>query len=353
MKFAIFLIILAFSLFVSRSYAGYAEAMEAIKQDDPTKAFQELSKAASENDTRAYFTLGLFHELGVGTAKDDQAALRYYNMAAEAGDSKAWKKLAVKLLFRKGIGEGPAISLYWANLSAKSGDAEGQFLVYQIIRATDMNHFGPNNQPNPKKYDELAKRPVKHRYKDKLAYEMLYRSSLQGYLPAVVMQAAVYGDNIGTDNRKKLQAAILELLNNKNFKQGEQFKSVIDTAVHIDTLGESLVTSQIWRDTMTPAMMAASIQLGINPSSVESCKSAPSKVSKIKISKKLTDAEYLPIDIPELLSTFLLRGNWEETWEIELCGKSTSIPIEFTADGMGGAKFKIKPHQMSSTTLFD
>ena len=64
---------------------------------DEKQAFELCKSAASKNLASAQFTLGIFlevslfiligyfHEAGIGTAKNNDEALKYYTLAAENG----------------------------------------------------------------------------------------------------------------------------------------------------------------------------------------------------------------------------------------------------------------------------
>jgi hypothetical protein len=41
-------------------------------------------------------------------------------------------------------------------------------------------------------------------------------------------------------------------------------------------------------------------------------------------------------------------GSWSEVWQFETCGKTFDVPVEFTADGDGGAYTNIKSADLAA-----
>ncbi|KAJ3077344.1 hypothetical protein HK102_005251 [Quaeritorhiza haematococci] len=58
-----------------------------------SEAFKWVKQAAEGKLPRAMFAMGYFFEMGIGCAKDESAAMSWYEKAAELGDPKAVKKL--------------------------------------------------------------------------------------------------------------------------------------------------------------------------------------------------------------------------------------------------------------------
>jgi len=149
------------------------------------EARKEAGAAAAAGSAAAMVLLGVMHQRGLGTAKDERAALAWYKKAADAGDPRAPR--LVYLLAMNGRGtdkdspEAKALvqqvhaweaAAMTAGLrqSAEAGDARGQFnLAARLERE--------------KKYDEAVK-----------WYE---RAAAQGFGPAELNLAHMYETGIG------------------------------------------------------------------------------------------------------------------------------------------------------------
>lgn len=335
---------LGVALFISAmaALAGYVEGVEAIRGDDPERAFKEFSDSAQSGDARSFFPLASLFEAGAGTGRDETAAHRWYVMAAEAGDRRAWKKLAVRYMRGREHSRDGVSALYWANRSAQTGDPEGQYLVYQIVYARELNYRDGNGKVNQSRYNAIASRPAKYRSRDKLGYEMLYRAAQQKHVPAMLQMSAAFADNVGVENRRKFISLASDLRTYSDSSGWDSLKSMAELAKHIDTLGDSLVTVGIWRDTMVQAVAVAVIDSGAPAQGqAEGCGKDRWKLVSMRVSQPIADPEYLPVDEPSLLTTFLVRGRWEETWNFDICGREVRVPIAFEADGLGGAKYSI------------
>jgi hypothetical protein len=65
----------------------------------------------------------------------------------------------------------------------------------------------------------------------------------------------------------------------------------------------------------------------------------------MSVTQPLEGAEYLPLKEPGMAQAYLVRGKWQELWTYDVCGANVEVPIEFVADGMGGATFTTRPGQ--------
>jgi TPR repeat protein len=112
-----FIIVLCF-LSVSPSFAG-----------DMDKTFADTKKQAEQGDATAQFNLGYKYDFGEGVVEDNEAAAKWYRLAADQGDADAQYNLGVLYFFGEGVAEDKEAAVKWYRLAAEQGDADGQWAL--------------------------------------------------------------------------------------------------------------------------------------------------------------------------------------------------------------------------------
>lgn len=102
-------------------------AWEAYNAKDYGRAFMLFERAARAGLPSAQTTLGTLYESGLGTDKDEAAAVAWYRRAAEQGNAAAQNNLAVMLLEGRGTARDVDAAVDWFGESARNGNKYGQF----------------------------------------------------------------------------------------------------------------------------------------------------------------------------------------------------------------------------------
>ena len=106
---------------------GQYEYARAIFNEDMTKGVALFEKAAAQDNADAQFALGKCFEAGEGgLAKNIDEAMRYYEMAAKAGQKVAQYELGLSLLEGQNVAMNVRAGTDWIVLSAKQNYAEAQ-----------------------------------------------------------------------------------------------------------------------------------------------------------------------------------------------------------------------------------
>lgn len=102
-----------------------------LPRSDPKTAVRWLRAAASQGMPRAYFALGLAHELGAGTghAPSETQAYPYYLKAAELGQVEAQVAVGTSLLLGRGVARDMPRAAHWLGTAARQGDPASQFML--------------------------------------------------------------------------------------------------------------------------------------------------------------------------------------------------------------------------------
>lgn len=320
--------------------AGFNEAMTAFQSRDYPTALAESRQAATAGDARGNYLLGVIYQNGLGVPANTTEAASWYEKAAQAHVAGAYAKLAQLYARGDGVEKNPEKALAYARQGDQVGDPEGSLFLSVILNAGALSQLDANGKPDPVKYKNLASRPVSERSLDIEAKDAMYRSAARNYPLGELMLALTLGGTVGDGNRERMLALIAKLPNHKN----QALKSYEKIARYMDSLGKTYTSPQLFYDAQPSQMLAGMIKTcGIrDPKDVS--KQPPPQLTAIAISKPLSNAVYLPSKVAGNEHTFLVSGEWEESWTYKACDKTADVIVKFTADGMGGAAFVSSQH---------
>lgn len=223
--------------------------------------------------------------------------------AANAGAQQAINRLAKFYLGNKDIDK----ATMWARRSAKIGDMEGQYLVFDSISMLP---------------ESLTAQKIKTE-----AYTMLSLSAENGFLPAKQRVLAL----LSSRNAPKNRATMIALARSMKNLPPELKKDIQDTAA-LQKLGESYISIEYFRYmhpiTMRSLNMAAKQK-------TKSCTNPDFNLISTEISSPIAQAAYLPIHANLLKDMYLTGGTWQEAWIYDGCGKKWLFIFEFTIDKLG------------------
>lgn len=315
--------------------ASFDDAFIAYKAKDYQTAIREARKAVDAGDVRANFLMGVMYQGGLGVTANPAEAVAWYEKAAQGGVSGAFSKLAQAYGRGEGVSRDTDRALVYARQSAQLGDPEGTFYLYAILKATSLNYLDANGKADQTKYQKLSVRPLSDRVLDIEAQDSLYRSSEKGYPFAVLTHALAFGATVGDNNRERM----LELTSKIPQHTNKTLQNYEKIARHINRLGQSLTSPQLFFDAQISQMFAATIKTCGLPASKEAIKPAAPELTSITITKPLSNATYLPSKVPGHEHSYLVAGEWEEDWTYKGCDRIGIVKVKFSADGMGGARF--------------
>ena len=99
---------------------------EGVSENDEA-AIRFFEMAAAKDHPEAQYWLGRIHQSGCGVPEDITEAASWFKKAAEQGHPKAQAKLGVCYLFADGVNEDDHEAIRWLRKSAQQDDAEGQY----------------------------------------------------------------------------------------------------------------------------------------------------------------------------------------------------------------------------------
>jgi TPR repeat protein len=317
------------------AFAGFEDALAAYREKDYPKAITEARQAAATGDARASFLLGIMYQGGLGVVASSAEATAWYEKAAQGGVLGSFAKLAQIYVRGDGVPKNPDKGLAYARQSAQLGDPEGMFFLHAILKASSLNYLDANGKPDQTKYRQLSARPLSERTLDVEAQDTLYRSSEKGYPFAILTLALAFGGTVGDGNRERM----LDLTSKIPKHTHTGLQNYEKLARYINSLGQSLASPQLFLDAQGHQMIAATLKTCGLQETKEATKAAPPELTAIAIAKPLSGAIYLPSSIPRYEHAYLIAGEWEEDWTYRGCGRTATVTVKFSADGLGGARF--------------
>lgn len=313
--------------------AGFDEALKAYQAKDFSTALSEARRAAGAGDPRSSLLLGAMYQAGQGVEADQTRAVGYYETAAKGGVIGAFSKLAQAYSRGAGVARDRDKALAYARRAAQLGDPEGTFFLSVILTAEYLGYLDANGKPDDKKYWQLARRPLSERGIDTEARDALYWSADKGYPLAMMTMALNMGGSVGDGNRKRMQALIDKMPNN-TYPALQNYGRI---SRHMDTLGDSYTSPQLFFDAQAQQMVAAMLQTCGLRDRKEMDKLPMPKLIATKVTRPLSNAVYLPSKVAGYDRAYLIAGDWEEGWTYSGCDKTATVAVKFTADGLGGA----------------
>lgn len=314
--------------------AGFDEALKAYQAQDYPLALSEARKAAEAGEPRSNFLLGAMYQAGQGVAADPAQAVALYEKAARGGVVGAYSRLAQAYARGVGVARDSDKALAYARRAAQLGDPEGTFFVSVILTSGYLGYIDANGKADDKKYRQLAGRPLSERGIDTEARDALYWSADKGHPLAMMTLALTLGGLVGDGNRKRMQALIDKMPNN-SYPALQNYGRM---SRHMDTLGDTYTSPQLFYDTQTQQMIAAMLQTcGLRDPKEMSNLPMPRLVAT-KVTLPVSNAVYLPSKVAGYERSYLIAGQWEEGWTYTGCDKTAVVTVKFSADGLGGAR---------------
>ncbi len=86
----------------------------------------EIQKKANAGDAEAQYNLGMCYANGVGIARDEAEAVKWYAKSAEQGLANAQNNLSVCYAKGDGVARDDAAAVKWFRLATEQGDAKAQ-----------------------------------------------------------------------------------------------------------------------------------------------------------------------------------------------------------------------------------
>jgi hypothetical protein len=249
--------------------------------------------------------------------------------AANGGDIPSMRNLAIIYAQGDGVPKDETLSRQWAKAAADLNDPMGEWLYYLTVAGGSELNYAVKGTPNIDLYNKLGKRSIAERALDISAYSALAKALAAGLPQARHSVVGELLDHAAPGNRE----AALALIQNPTPLADSD--SMVQTLTQQKQLGETLTKPSMFSDVLQSAGTAAM-------AAAKGSADTPEKLVKTVISKPLSQDTYLPVPEAPFQHFYLLQGTWQETWTFDVGGTQVSVPIDFQADGLGGAYYEAK-----------
>ncbi|GGY05448.1 tetratricopeptide repeat protein [Paludibacterium paludis] len=319
------------------AFADYQDAMRAIQKKDYAKALPLMKEEADKNNPDALYALGVIHAQGLGVDKNPAESLKWFEKAAEAGNANAYNLVANAYLTGNGAATDFTKARKWAQKSADKGDATGQFMVfYAHINDPAFRYFDDTGKIDKARFEQLRKRGPEERKADSNAYTMLAQAAEKGDANALQATLTTLLNANSPGNNARI-LAMMDKIGTLNERQTALKTTLTESA----RLGNSEVGPQAWKGVFATSRETAEARARADGQLKKGrCEARDIKLVKTALSRPLANAVYLPVEAPLLKDALLIKGNWQEIWEFDVCGKATPVTLNFEADGMGGSAYQ-------------
>ena len=106
-------------------------------RDNEAESVKWYKLAAEAGDAKAQFNLGVMYDEGKGIPQDDAEAVKWYRLAAEAGIAGAQCRLGRMYDFGKGVPQNYTEAMKWYRLAAEAGMENAQINLGEMYANGD------------------------------------------------------------------------------------------------------------------------------------------------------------------------------------------------------------------------
>ena len=311
------------------------EADEALGKRDAAGAIRILEQASNAGNTAAKGRLASYLRTFPPPYGNVEQGCSLAHEASDAGDAVGSATRADCLVAGTEKADQPfKLARALARKALDSGFAPAGLSLYQAF-VLDPQYRLQSGNFGMEKYNALAAMPISARGDQIDAFEGLTDAVRSGHINSVIMAMAYLMESSAPGNIDRV-LGLASALQKSGQTIPQRMQPTLGLAQDIKRLGTTHASVTAFGNAYKPAFLAATLHIrGLGESSCD--------VKEIKLVQvaagPVDNAEYLPISKAPLASTYLVRGNWNETWTFAGCQKSAPIDMAFSADGWSGAKF--------------
>ena len=302
--------------------------------EELARAISELEPVAASGDSKAKGLLSSYLVSSPPPFRDLARGCRLAQEAAQADDSRGLATQAQCLMGGTTPSSTPFPS---ARASARKamqlGDPAGAFLLYVAFNGDPQNSYLRNGVLSDTAYSDLAARPLAERGEQIEALEGLAFAVSKGHIVAAKLLALYYVETTAPGNTTRLKGLAAWLA--QNGEASPDVARYTQQADSIQRLGNTKASVKVFLDAYRRVIDFAALSYTRSHSG-ETCSTMQLKSVS---AGEIVDAVFLPLKSKLVDNTFLMAGQWSETWDFSGCGMDVPVNITFKADGWGGSKF--------------
>jgi TPR repeat protein len=324
------------TLAISVSATPVSDAQTALQGKDPAAAIRILEQAAKAGDQAAKGTLASYLRAMPAPYRDVERACALALEAANAGDPTGAVTRAECLITGAVKAEQPWTQ---ARALAHQGRAahipSAGFAQYAAFAMDPQYVYNGEGRPDKARYDALAALPLSARADQIEAYNGLSEAMNLGLVNAF-MAALGYLLETSAPGNVKRALGVANVLQRTGNQIPEPMMPGLRMGSEALKLGTTHASPAAFSDAMRSVLTTAAAKVSVMNNTP--CAAADIKPKRL-VASEVQHPVYLPIQKGPLSDTYLVSGQWTETWSISACGKDMDVQVAFSADGWGGAKF--------------
>jgi hypothetical protein len=225
-----------------------------------------------------------------------------------------------------------------AKAALAAGEPSGGLMLYLVFQADPRNQFVHAGQADPQAYRRLAARSLQQRQEQVEAIEGLGFAAGHNHAAAGVLLATYFHDTVAPRNVQRTGAmAALLLRNGERTPVVERFAHEADAVVKVgaDTHASVRGFMETYSQAMGVVRSAYSAQAGAG----RTCEGPQLKSVS---AGDIHGAQYLPLQGNMVRDSYLVQGDWTESWTFQACDQEIPVKVSFGADGWGGTTSSVR-----------
>ena len=313
-----------------------ADAVAHVRQGDLAGAVKLLEEASAKGDVAAKGQLASYLHAFPPPLRDSARGCALAREATDAGDPvAALTRVECLITGAEKANEPFPLARQIARKASAKDPSLGGLGLYEAYLLDPKFSYRTDGKVDMNKYNALAATPVAQRGEQTEALNGLAAAVTKGHEGAVKSLLAYFGETAGPHNLDRA-IRLSELMQNGKMALPPQLENDIKLARTIKQMGGTQASLLIFKNAYGSAQQAAFLQLrGLGNGG---CDGKDIKIIKTDAGAPVADAVYLPLNQP-LENSYLVQGNWTESWTFAGCDKTAVIKMSFSADGWGGATF--------------
>lgn len=311
-----------------------ADADALVKKGDSAGAIKLLEAAAAKGNLPAKASLALFLFGLPAPYTDITRACKLARETADAGDALGMIVRADCLLTGNEQAAKPIdAARKWARQAEAAGAPGGGFELYKIYMADPQYRVAINGKPDDAKYRQLAARPLAERSEQIEALNGLAFAALKGNNLAMLPMLGYLIDTTAPGNAGRV-VYLADLMQKNGMAVPAPFAFLVQKAQQMAQAGNSNASVKIFDLSYDKIVQAVATQVN----KTGHCEAKDIKLAHIE-AEAPKDGQFLPLE-HFLTNSYLVQGNWHETWTFSACDKTVAVTATFKADGWGSAAFE-------------
>lgn len=315
-----------------------SDARSAFQLKDHAKVIRILDQAAKAGDQSAKAWLANYLRSMPAPYRDVNRACALALEAGNAGNAMGAIIRTECMLAGDATVEQPWLQARDLAKKAARTDESAAGLVRYLAYTMDPQYsYTTNGFTDKLRYETLAKQPLSARTDQIESINGLSAAMGQGLVSSYVAALGYLLQTTAPNNMKRA-VNVATLVQASGNQVPEGLMPAMKIAAASIKVGNTHTSPMVFSEAVKTVFPAAAAKI----QSAKKTECLPSQIQpKRVVASAVASPVYLPVKVGALVDTYLVSGTWTEVWTLAGCGSEVDLKIAFTADGWGGAKFKV------------